>query len=251
MKPRNNLSRQLKKPTLVVMLVGLVSALFVLTCQHEPLVAPELPPNNGGSGGGDTVVVCDPDTVFFQQAILPLVIAQCAGTSCHNSITHAGDLVLTNYQQIMNGGLLVPGNPYQGELMEKITTTETGDRMPPPPKDPLPSSQIELLRTWITQGARNNSCVGGCDTSNVSYGGTIAPLLALKCNGCHSGSSPQGGLDLTNWAIVNALALNGRLAGSVQHLPAYHAMPPSGGQLPACEIREIQIWIANGSPNTP
>jgi cytochrome c5 len=112
----------------------------------------------------------------------------------------------------------------------------------------MTSAQEQAIYNWILQGAQNNSCTG-CDTTNVTYSGTIQPLFQNKCNGCHSGSNPSGSLDLTQYGVCNTIALDGRLAGSVQHLTGFSAMPPSGGMLPACEIDEILIWIQDGAPN--
>ncbi|MFN3875028.1 MAG: hypothetical protein ACK4L7_03825 [Flavobacteriales bacterium] len=231
-----------------------MALMFQHSCKHEPLVGPtagngQNGGNNGGGGDGDTP--CDPGTVWFQQQILPILTSSCTnpapGLNCHHTANSENDRIqITSYATLMASGIV-----QNGDLMEAITENDPDDIMPPPPAPPLTPQQIALIQQWIAQGAQNNSCESaGCDTLNVSYSGTIAPLLQARCNSCHNnGPSPSGGLNLTQWATVNQVAMDGRLEGSVRHLPTYAAMPPSGPQLSACRIRQIQLWIAQGAPN--
>ena len=132
-----------------------------------------------------------------------------------------------------------PFDPWGSKLVEVITETDPDKLMPPPPIQSLTPAEIQLIVDWIQQGAPNNSCVGGCDTTNVTYSGTIAPWLQFKCTGCHSGSAPQGGLDLTDRAAANTVALDGRMPGAIQHQSPYVSMPPAGGMLPQCDIDKV------------
>lgn len=50
---------------------------------------------------------------------------------------------------------IVPGQPAQSALIERITAHDDTERMPPPKTNKrLTSAQVELLRQWIAQGAR-------------------------------------------------------------------------------------------------
>ena len=192
-------------------------------CKHEPPVAPtvELPSIGGGGGGGNNEIPCDPDTIYFTQSVLPLLVSSCAIPGCHDDETHEEGIRFTSYANIMNSDVIDAGDPGSSDMIEAITGTDPDDIMPPPPHEPLSQTQIDLIWTWIEQGALNNSCSSACDTSNVTYAGTIGPLFEAKCTGCHSGSTPQGGLNFTSYAVVNMVALDGRLGGAVQHLAGY------------------------------
>ncbi|MBM3847124.1 MAG: DUF1553 domain-containing protein [Verrucomicrobia bacterium] len=49
---------------------------------------------------------------------------------------------------------IVPGQPEKSELIRRITTTDSEDRMPPPKAHKtLTAAQMDLLRQWIAQGA--------------------------------------------------------------------------------------------------
>jgi hypothetical protein len=95
-----------------------------------------------------------------------------------------------------------------------------------------------------------------CDTTNVTYNGTIKPLLQNSCIGCHNASSAGGGYNLTSYANdasgnmgVQSSALNGSLSGSVNHTGSFSHMPKGGSKLPQCKLDQIRIWVDVGAPN--
>lgn len=226
------------KKILLLTVPVLILALAVGSCKHEPLIDP-----TQHTVSDD----CDPDSVYFVNDVLPLIVNNCTESGCHDADGEEVE-ALTSYEEIMNSGYVNAFDPNEGELIEKLTD-DGDDRMPPPPNAPLTSAQIDLLSTWINQGAMNNECSGGCDTTNVSYSGTIALTMDTYCTGCHSGASPSGGIDLTSYDGVAAIAADGSLLGSVQHEAGWVAMPYGGSWLPDCKIDEIRIWVENGYPN--
>ena len=110
-------------------------------------------------------------------------------------------------------------------------------------------SQIANIQKWINQGAKNNSCTSACDASVFTYSGAIKPMLDTKCVGCHSASSPGGNINLSTYAAVRPLALNGKLYGSIAHQTGFSPMPKNSAKLSDCEITQVQRWIAAGSLN--
>lgn len=226
----------------VIILISVVSGFaFLSACKHESLFDPTLP---------TVTVECDPDTVYFRNDIYPLIISNCAMSGCHDGNGEEDAEDLTSYEAIMNSDYVDPYNANESELIDKVNENDPDDIMPPPPAEPLTSAQIALLQTWINQGAKNNECAGGdCDTTNVSYTGTIAVIMETYCNGCHSGGSPSGGIDLTSYAGVAAIAADGSLLGSVMHESGFVAMPYAADMLPDCKIDEIRIWVNDNYPN--
>jgi hypothetical protein len=89
----------------------------------------------------------------------------------------------------------------------------------------------------------NNSC----DTTNVTYNGTIAPLLSNNCTGCHGGSIPSGGILLTSFASVQTVSSSGLLMNALNGSGV--PVMPISGSLSACKIAQFQIWIRNGMLN--
>ena len=120
--------------------------------------------------------------------------------------------------------------------------------MPPPPNNPLSSEQVQKIRTWILQGALNNSCDAACDTTNVLFTDHIWKLVENNCLGCHSGGNPGGGIYLNNYASIVAAVESGKLWGAVNHLQGFSPMPKIANKLSKCNISQIRIWIEDGTP---
>lgn len=226
--------------------LAIILAMGAGACKHEPPLFPE-EVTGGGVNPIDTLVLdtCDPDTVYFQNTVLPLLITYCAGADCHDAITHEEGVRLYDYTHIMQQ--VTPGDPSNSDLWDN-GINETGDNAMPPADQPqMTAAQEQAIYDWIMQGAQNNNCTA-CDTGNVSYAGTIAPLFDIACNGCHSGTSPDGSIDLTTYAGAYGVASDGTLAGAILHQSGFTAMP-SSGTLPQCVIDEIMIWVDDGAPN--
>jgi hypothetical protein len=93
-----------------------------------------------------------------------------------------------------------------------------------------------------------------CDTTNVTYTASVLPVIESNCKGCHSGSSPSGGILLTDYATISAAGniaegQYGSLYGVISHYPGNSPMPKNGTQLPDCTIKKIKAWIDQGTPN--
>jgi len=94
---------------------------------------------------------------------------------------------------------------------------------------------------------------GVCDTSMVMYSMTILPILQTYCFSCHSASAVAGGdgggHNFEVFTVVQTMALNGKLVGSVDHLSGYIAMPQFGNKISDCDISKIKIWVKDGALN--
>jgi mono/diheme cytochrome c family protein len=87
-----------------------------------------------------------------------------------------------------------------------------------------------------------------CDTSNVTYAGTVAPILQ-QCSGCHGGSQPAAAFAVSSYAQVRAKATSGSLLGTLNHDPGYSPMPKGGVKLSDCDLAKLRQWVAAGTPN--
>ena len=189
------------------------------------------------------VVTCSPDTVYFNQTILPLITSNCAMSGCHDAISHKEGVILTDYTHIRAYSSTT--NPTGSTLYRSIVTGYM------PPKGPLSSTQMASILKWMQQGAKNNSCVasGNCVATNVSFANTVLPTLRTNCTGCHSGTTPSAGIDLNSYATVKVQAANGKLVGSISHAAGYIAMPSATVSISACEISQIKAWVTEGTLN--
>jgi WD40 repeat protein len=94
--------------------------------------------------------------VSFTKDIVPILRTNCSG--CHKPDKTKGDLDLTTHVALLKGGkkgaAVIPGDPEKSILYEQII----GDP-PDMPEDgePLKPSEIELIKRWIAQGAKDDT----------------------------------------------------------------------------------------------
>ena len=256
--------KQMRTQYLLPILVFATALLSGLTsCKHDPTFEVEGPVNPGDTTGNpvDTMhtdttgqgVACDPETVYFDQQVLPILQSNCARSGCHDATSAQDGVELTSYERVMATADVRPFDLSGSDLYEVITDSDPDDRMPPPPNNPLTAEQVNLVRTWILQGAQNLACdpgTGGeCDTENISFAADVRPVLTNFCLGCHSGGAPSGGVNLNSHDGVAAVAASGQLYGAISHQPGFVAMPQGGARLDSCTIDKIKSWIDAGAPN--
>ena len=192
---------------------------------------------------------CDPDTVYFEKDLLPLLQSSCAQPGCHDAITMEDGVRLTDYASVMATAGVKPFDPEGSDIYEVVTETDPDKRMPPPPSAPWSQENIKLLNTWIAQGAQNLFCdEEECDTTNVTYTSPVSGIVQKHCLGCHNDNNPLGGLSLQGYDNVVTVANDGRLMGTVKHEAGYPAMPKNSSKLSDCKITQLEIWTQNGTP---
>lgn len=226
------------KITVLVLLLSVVSVLMI-TCKHE------IP---GIINGGNPTQTnnCSTDSVYFVNEIQPLINSNCGTSRCHDAISHVDGIELTNYSKIRS--YVTPFNAGNSKLYKVIIKTGS-DIMPPKPMPALTTVQITKLQKWINQGALNNECSSGCDTTLFTYSGAVSGIMNTFCKGCHNPTSPGGGIDLSTYATVKAQALNGKLTGSIVHAAGFTAMPKGSNKLSDCQLIQVKKWIQAGTQN--
>lgn len=234
----------------------------VSACKHDPFMPDDddiTPVDTTGNpidtldNPNDTLTnACDPEVVYYELDIQPLLHSNCAFSGCHDAATAQDGVDLSSYEQVIQTADVRPFNLSGSDLYEVITDSDPDKQMPPPSRPPLNSDQINLIAKWILQGAENLTCdpsATECDTLSRSYLVHIVPIVQTHCQGCHSGSTPSGGINLSTHPGIETVAENGRLLGAITHNPAYSAMPQGGTQLGECEISQIRSWVEDGAPN--
>src|SRR5581483_9186424 len=102
----------------------------------------------------------DPNApVSYYKKIRPILQAQCQG--CHQPAKSKGGYVMTDFAKLPAGGeectkdkkqAVVAKDPGKSFLIEQITP-DGGKAEMPPKKAPLPDTDIQLIRRWISEGA--------------------------------------------------------------------------------------------------
>lgn len=256
-----------------------VTVMLVTSCIHEPiehLINPNDTVSNdtnvvdtnandtvnndtiaNDTVNNDTVVLgnpCSPDSVYFNQQVLPFLVSNCGMNGCHSSSSHKEGITISSYTTVRNTAGVLAGNASGSELYKVIATSNSNKRMPPPPAAALSQQQINMIKLWINQGALNLSCDdstgnGGCNTSNVTYSGFVQGVMSNSCVGCHNSSSAGGGVNLQTFTGVSAAVNNGTLLGTIKHSSGFSPMPQFQSQLDNCTIAKIEAWINAGAQN--
>ncbi len=95
-----------------------------------------------------------PAQVDFARDIEPILQSTCY--ECHGPKKTKARLRLDSRAGVMKGGetgaIVVPGNSEQSLMVRRLLGLDGDDRMPKD-GDPVPASQIALIRSWIDQGA--------------------------------------------------------------------------------------------------
>jgi hypothetical protein len=89
--------------------------------------------------------------IDFARDVLPLFRQNCI--SCHGPAQQTNGLRLDRKSSVMKFGLrrVVPGNSENSFLYQRLVGTEYGMQMPP--TGALPPEQIQIIKTWIEEGA--------------------------------------------------------------------------------------------------
>ena len=107
----------------------------------------------GGFSVEDDCGVCDGNgstcNISYSLTIQPIFTANC--TSCHGS---SGGLTLTSYSDLMGNDVVDPDNSMTSKLIQRLKGT-SGTQMPEN-QDPLDEATINLIETWINEGALDN-----------------------------------------------------------------------------------------------
>ena len=90
----------------------------------------------------------------FNRDVRPILSAKCF--ACHGPDARArkGDLRLDDRGAALAHGAIVAGTPEKSAIIERITTADADDRMPPASSElTLSPQEIDVLHRWIAAGA--------------------------------------------------------------------------------------------------
>ncbi len=110
-----------------------------------------------GDDGSPSTIVFPLSGVSYQYQVQPLFNQACNFSGCHGTDAPPNLVKLTSWGDLMTSGggtgVVVPGQPETSTLVLRIEGR--GARMPPTGL-PLNQNQINGIRAWIAEGAKNN-----------------------------------------------------------------------------------------------
>ena len=95
----------------------------------------------------------------FNRDIRPILSDKCFHCHGPDPEKRGGDLRLDVREAAIEAGAIVPGKPEKSLVLERVTSTDRDEVMPPPKSklDGLTPAEVETLRRWIASGAKYES----------------------------------------------------------------------------------------------
>ncbi|GAA5507063.1 DUF1549 domain-containing protein [Novipirellula caenicola] len=121
------------------------------------LICVELTANDDSVAGEPSASKASPS---FARDIEPIFRNKCFG--CHQPAKPLGQYVMTDFASLVAGGesgspAIVPGKPDASYLIDQITPIDGHAEMPRSPAKPLHAIEIQTIRQWISEGAKDDS----------------------------------------------------------------------------------------------
>ncbi len=194
--------------------------------------------------------------VSYYQDVRPVFQANCQG--CHQPAKLKGGYVMTDFKKLLAGGekdgvAVVPGDVSKGSLLEQITP-HNGSAEMPKNKPPLAEHEIDLVRRWIAEGAKDDTPADAKKYFDAEHPPGYARLPVVSS----IDYSPDGsllavaGFHEVLLQKADGQGLKSRLIGlseriqSVRFSPDGKWLAAAGGD-PA-RLGEVQIWeVATGA----
>jgi hypothetical protein len=107
------------------------------------------------------LAACSPSGVSYNKDVQPILARNCA--ECHapgQKGFEASGLDTTSYQSLMKGGkfgqLIKPGDALSSSLNMLVEGRAHPSIQMPHGRAKLPDKEIETLKVWVNEGAKNN-----------------------------------------------------------------------------------------------
>jgi hypothetical protein len=128
------------------------SAFLISSCSKDDVIS--------GPDGSPSAVVFPAERIVYRTHIQRLFLEACARAGCHYGTNPAGGLNLESYYDVTvqggdHGPAVIPPNPESGTLVQRIEG-RGGERMPYG-LNPLNKNQIDGIKKWIQEGAKDTT----------------------------------------------------------------------------------------------
>ncbi|HQR41027.1 MAG TPA: DUF1549 domain-containing protein, partial [Gemmatales bacterium] len=191
----------------------------------------------------------DAKPISYDKQIRPIFQAHCQG--CHQPAKAKSGYIMTSFAQLLAGGesgdkAIVPHHPEQSRLLTDITPIQGKAKMPPDGRAPLSDAELDLIKRWIAQGARDDSL------PVKAYSAAQPPVYTRPPVVSAIDYSPNGkylaiaGFHEVLLYTADMSKLEARLIGLSERIQSLRFSPNSeylavAGGLPARQ-GEVQIW---------
>lgn len=193
-----------------------------------------------------------PETVSYYKDIRPIFAQHCQG--CHQPAKAQGGYVMTSHADLLKKGDhdapgVTPGQVDKSMVMQQITPQQGKPPAMPRGKPPLLDREMNLIKQWIAQGAKDDTPAAARD---VLIDMEHPPVYKLPPVITSLAYSPDGSLlAVAGYHEIllhksDGTQLLGRLVGLSERIQSL-AFSPDGKWLAACggnpgRFGEVQIW---------
>ncbi len=190
------------------------------------------------------------DAVSFDKQVRIILQANCQG--CHQPAKAGGQYVMTAFDRLVKGGesgsaAVVPGKPETSALLQFITPKDGKAEMPKG-KPPLNPAEIELIKKWIAQGAKDDTAAGAKQRYDQDHPPeyTRPPVITSLDYSPDGQTLAISGFHEVLLVKAESGELVGRLVGLSERIESVRFSPDGArlavtGGLPG-RMGEIQIW---------
>ena len=206
-----------------------------------------------GVSAGSTLFAAETpaaDAVSFDKQVRLIFQANCQG--CHQPAKAGGQYVMTDFAKLVKGGesgsaAVVPGKP-EGSYLLQLITPKDGKAEMPKGKAPLTVAEIEIVKKWIAQGAKDDTAAGAKQRYDQDHPPeyTRPPVVTSLDFSPDGQTLAISGFHEVLLAKAETGELIGRLVGLSERIESVRFSPDGArlavtGGLPG-RMGEIQIW---------
>lgn len=110
--------------------------------------------------------------VSYYKQVRPLFQVHCQG--CHQPAKAQGGYVMTDYETVLKAGDrgipgVVLGKPEKSHLIDQITPHGAKRAEMPRGAEPMPAKDVELIRRWVAEGAKNDTPPNARDSIDAEH----------------------------------------------------------------------------------
>jgi WD40 repeat protein len=193
----------------------------------------------------------EPSEVSYYKDVRRIFQQHCQG--CHQPAKPQGSYIMTSYADLLKKGDheqpgIVPGHPEQSLVLDQILPKNGKKPAMPKGKDALAAADIDIIKKWITAGAKNDTP----RTQEHVIDATHPPAYSISPDLSSVTFSPDGQLlAVSGYHEVllhkgDGSGLVGRLVGESERIESI-AFSPDGKLLAVAggspgRFGEIQVW---------
>lgn len=258
----NSLSKLLSKSGPLFALVGVIivviGGLSLMTSRPNNVPVAEGNDLDAMPAAVAEPAVYDPAAIKLADASWTIFEKSCI--TCHGPAKVKAGLRMDDHAWLMKGGesgepAIVPGDPSASFLITLVRGEDNFIEQMPNEGDKLTAAQIQTLVDWISAGAPPPSE----PERTVDYAAQIEPIFKVNCVACHSGNTPESGLDLTQRAsmlkggdsgmpaLIAKYADKSEIIARVTSDDPLYRMPKKGDPLSEQEVALLTTWINEGA----